>query len=302
MDDLQRTIYLLKFQLTFRSKKGTEFQDWFAELAGYFFGPDFEKVRPYGAQGDLKCDGRRVSTQTIFQCYAPRAMTDRKLIAKIDEDFHGARTRWGAAMAQWIFVHNDNDGLPPKVIQHIDALRAAYPVKIEIWSESELLMLTMALDLSALEALFGVVPSMRVVDRLVLSDIVPVIEALARHEPNPNPSLTPPSAEKLEKNDLSRESALLLQTGRLKSGLVNIYFRKSARPDLGDRIAEAFRSRYAELKSFGLPADSIFKHLQDYAGGMDSEPKRLVAVLAVLSYFFETCDIFDDPIPTVEAS
>jgi hypothetical protein len=142
MDDLQRTFYLLKFQLTFRSKKGTEFQDWFAELAGYSFGPDFEKVRPYGAQGDLKCDGRRVSTQTIFQCYAPKAMTDTKLIAKIVDDFHGARTHWGAAMAQWIFVHNDSDGLPPKVIQHIDALRAAYPVKIEIWSEPELHMLT----------------------------------------------------------------------------------------------------------------------------------------------------------------
>lgn len=104
------------------------------------------------------------------------------------------------------------------------------------------------------------------VDHLVLNDIVPIIEALARQEPNPNPPLTPPSVEKLAKNALSDDSALLLQIGRRKSGLVDIFFRKSARPDLGERIAEAFRARYAELKSLELPADSIFKHLQDYAG------------------------------------
>jgi hypothetical protein len=302
MDDLQRAIYVLKFRLAFHTLKGTAFQDWFVSLAGHAFGPDFEEVRAYGAQGDLKCDGRRVSTLTVFQCYAPKQMTDTKLIAKINKDFHGARAHWGRAMAEWIFVHNDGDGLPPKVNQHIDALRAAHPaIKIETWSEPELLKLAMALDLSALQALFGYAPSSAAVDHLVLSDIVPIIEALARQEPNPNPSLTPPSVEKLEKNALSDESGFLLQMGRRKSGLVDIFFRKSARPDLGDRIAEAFRTRYAELKSLDLPAESIFKHLQDYAG-MNGEPKRQGAAMAVLSYFFDNCDIFEDPLPLVEAS
>jgi hypothetical protein len=100
---------------------------------------------------------------------------------------------------------------------------------------------------------------------------------------------------------LSGDSGLLLQMGRRKSGLVDIFFRKSARPDLGERIAEAFRMRYAELKSLGLPADSIFKHLQDYAG-MNGEPTRQGAALAVLSYFFDNCDIFEDPIAVSEGS
>jgi hypothetical protein len=101
--------------------------------------------------------------------------------------------------------------------------------------------------------------------------------------------------EKLEKNSLSEDSALLLQVGRRKSGLVDTFFRKSARPDLGERIAEAFRVRYAELKRLELPSDTIFKHLQDYAG-MNGEPKIQAAALAVLSYFFDNCDIFEDPV------
>jgi hypothetical protein len=303
MDELQRSIYVDRFRLAFHTQRGTAFQDWFVRLAGHAFGVDFEEVRPYGPYGDLKCDGRRVSTKSVFQCYAPDSMKEAELIAKVDEDFHGARVHWNADMSEWVFVHNDGRGLPPNAVQHIDGLRRAHaPLTIETWSEPELLKLAMGLDLGALQALFGPAASIAIVDRLVLADLVPIIEALQRQDPNAgDPSLTPPSSEKLEKNALSAESGFLLRMGRRKSGLVETFFRKSPRPDLGEHIAEAFRTRYAELKAFSLPADTIFKHLQDYAG-MNGEPKRQGAALAVLTYFFDNCDIFEDPIASEEVS
>ncbi|OYX71150.1 MAG: hypothetical protein B7Y95_13900 [Rhizobiales bacterium 32-66-11] len=303
MDELQHSIYVDRFRLAFHTQRGTAFQDWFVRLAGYAFAADFEEVRPYGPYGDLKCDGRRVSTKSIFQCYAPDAMKEAELITKVDEDFHGARAHWNADMAEWVFVHNDGRGLPPNAVQHIDGLRQAHtPLAIETWSEPELLKLAMGLELAALQALFGPAASIAIVDRLVMADLVPIIEALQRQDPNAgDPPLTPPSLEKLEKNALSEESGLLLRIGRRKSSLVDTFFRKSPRPDLGERIAEAFRMRYAELKAFDLPADTIFKHLQDYAG-MNGEPKRQGAALAVLAYFFDSCDIFEDPLVSVEAS
>ncbi|QQS13912.1 MAG: hypothetical protein IPK81_06830 [Rhodospirillales bacterium] len=303
MDELQHSIYVDRFRLAFHTQRGTAFQDWFVRLAGYAFGADFEEVRPYGPYGDLKCDGRRVSTKSVFQCYAPDAMKEAELIAKVDEDFHGARGHWNADMAEWVFVHNDGRGLPPNAVQHIDSLRQAHaPLTIQTWSEPELLKLAMGLELAALQALFGPAASIAIVDRLVMADLVPIIEALQRQDPNAgDPPLTPPSLEKLEKNALSEESGLLLRIGRRKSSLVDTFFRKSPRPDLGERIAEAFRMRYAELKALDLPADTIFKHLQDYAG-MNGEPKRQGAALAVLAYFFDSCDIFEDPLVSVEAS
>ncbi|SMH43310.1 ABC-three component system protein [Azospirillum agricola] len=304
MDELQRSIYVDRFRLAFHTKKGAAFQDWFVLLAGHAFGPDFEEVRPYGPYGDLKCDGRRISSGSVFQCYAPDAMKEADLIAKVDADFHGARAHWAGNMLEWVFVHNDGRGLPPNAVQHLDGLRQAHrPLQIATWSEPELLDLAMMLDLAALQALFGPAASIAIVDRLVMSDLVPIIEALQRQEPNPSdPPLTPPSPEKLEKNALSEESGLFLRIGRRKSALVDTFFRKSPRPDLGERIAEAFRLRYAELRAFDLPADTIFKHLQDYAG-FNGEPKRQGAALAVLAYFFDSCDIFEDPIViSVEAS
>lgn len=301
MDELQRSIYVDKFRLAFHTQKGTAFQDWFVQLAGHAFGADFEEVRPYGPYGDLKCDGRRISSGSVFQCYAPEAMKESDLIAKIHEDFHGARAHWGDDMQEWVFVHNDGRGLPPNAVQHLDGLRNAHaPLKISTWSEPELLALAMGLDLPSLQALFGFAASIAVVDRLVLSDLMPIIEALQRQDSLTNPPLTPPSPEKLEKNALSEESGLFLRIGRRKSNLVDTFFRKSPRPDLGERIAEAFRTRYAELKALDLPADTIFKHLQDYAG-FNGEPKRQGAALAVLAYFFDSCDIFEDPVDSVEA-
>ena len=297
MDELQRSIYITRFREAFDTQQGTAFQDWFVRLASHAFGADFEAVRPYGSQGDLKCDGRRVSTKSIFQCYAPHSMRDVALITKVNEDFHGACAHWTMDMAEWIFVHNDRRGLPPRAVQEIESLRKAHaPIGIETWSEAELLKLAMTLDLSALQALFGYAPSIAIIDRLVMADLVPIIDALQRQEPNADdPSLIPPSPKKLEKNALSDEAAMLLRIGGRKSHLVEMFFRKSARPDLGEQIAEAFRLRYAELKSLDLPTDKIFEYLQGYAGMMGGDPKWQGAALAVLSYFFESCDIFEDP-------
>ena len=295
MDELQRSIYVDRFRLAFHTLKGKAFQDWFVLLAGHAFGVNFEEVRPYGPHGDLKCDGRCADSKSVFQCYAPDQVKEVELIKKINEDFHGARAHWKSDMARWIFVHNDARGLPPNAVKHLGELRKVHaPLVIETWSEPELLKLTMALGLSALQALFGPAASIAIVDRLVLADLIPIIEALQREEPDPShPPLTPPSSEKLEKNSLSNESGLLLKIGRRKSGLVDTFFRKTPRAELGEGIAEAFRNRYADLKALGLPADTIFKHLQDYAG-MNGEPKRQGAALAVLAYFFDNCDIFED--------
>ena len=82
MDAVSKLFFELHFRIAFLEKKGTVFQDWFVALAGHAFGPDFEPVRPYGSQGDWKCDGRHLSTGTIFQCYAPETEKNQEIIVK----------------------------------------------------------------------------------------------------------------------------------------------------------------------------------------------------------------------------
>lgn len=298
LDDFQRSHYNLRFQLAFRNKHGSEFQDWFARLARFALGPDFETVRPYGSMGDLKCDGYQVSTRTVFQCYAPDRMKAPALIRKITDDFDGARDHWGQTMRQWVLVHNDQRGLPASAVQHVNGIRSASPeIKIQMWGEPELRLMMERLDLIGLEALFGYAPSQASTDSLGMNDLQPAIDALQRMDPDPGQEpLSPPSADKLERNSLSDEATALLRLGRRKEALVAKYFATDPRPDLGETIAEAFRTHYETLRNTGLSPDEVFCQLQAHAGGNQANiPTRQGAVLAVLSYFFERCDIFEDP-------
>ena len=166
---------------------------------------------------------------------------------------------------------------------------------IDIWTDAALRQIADRLPLADQQSLFGFAPSRAGLETLAMADLQPVIHQLQSMDPEPGEEpLTPPSVDKLEKNLLSEDAAELLSVGRRKEALVEAWFMKDRRADLGERIAEAFRRRYGQLRESGRSPDEILGHLQQYAG-MGGDPGRQTAVLAVLSYFFERCDIFDDP-------
>jgi hypothetical protein len=302
LDDTQRNFYGLKFENTFLRQKGKAFETFFTRVMAHRFVGDFEPVRPYGPKGDLKCDGYRPSDCTVYQSYGPDYMKLADLLAKIDEDFHGAVAHWGSKMRRWEFVHNDVRGLPAEAVRKLEDLRAAHPsINISVFGEAEMRQVVMSLALHQLEDLFGVVPSQRTLEKLDFAALKPVLMAIQRQVPDADPPIAAPSPLKLQNNCLSNDAAALLRQGRMREKLVEDFFDRWPDPSFGEDIAEAFRTRYQTLKSVGLSADQIFGKLQAFAGGMEGEPSRQGAVLAVLSYFFERCDIFEEVLPGVTA-
>jgi len=66
------------------------------------------------------------------------------------------------------------------------------------------------------------------------------------------------------------------------------------KPTLQDKLAEAFRTEYGRLRNLDLSPDEIFSRLQHFAGGnIIPTPATQAAVLAVLAFFFEECEIFE---------
>lgn len=297
MDDLQRHIYGLRFSEDFLRKKGAEFQDWFVRIANDAYGTSFQRVRPMGQKGDYKCDGYVTAEQIVFQCYAPTDYTEQKLNQKIQEDFDGAKEHWKGQIKKWVFVHSDTRGLGPDTTQLLNKLRNENPnITIETWCENELRDMAMALKLHQLEAIFGFSPSKAILDKLSFEDIAPVLAAIHAQDPDPfGPPIKPVSVAKLEKNQLPIDAAELLKIGRRKEQLVQYYFDRHSQPDFGERVAQAFREKYAALKSIGTPPGRIFNEMQQFAGGIQDDVKKQGAVLAIVSYFFERCDIFEDP-------
>jgi hypothetical protein len=295
LDETQRSFYGLKFENTFLREKGKAFESFFARVMSHGFTGNFEPVRPYGAKGDLKCDGFRSSDGTVFQSYAPDSTKLADLLAKIDEDFDGARAHWGTKMRRWEFVHNDPRGLPAEAVRKLDNLRVAHPaIEIAVFGEAEMRSVAMRLEHHQLEDLFGAVPSQRTLERLNFADLRPVLIAIKRRDPDAEPPLAAPSVTKLQHNALSQDAEALLRQGRRREKLVQEFFDAWPDPSFGEDVAEAFRTHYQALRAVHLSPDEIFGQLQSFAGGMEGEPSHQGAVLAVLSYFFERCDIFED--------
>ena len=294
--NLPDAYYELKFENAFLRARGNAFQELFERLMGLAHKADFRPCRPWGKEGDRKNDGFLNSSRRLFQVYAPNEMTEAKAKSKISEDFEGAKTHWGTHFDVWVFVHNAAAGLPPHVHELLLDFEKVNPaIRIETWGLEELRVIFRGLSIEDKSSWFGVAPTDATRVALGFSDLQVVLERMATL---PEPAMTEVSdvpMGKIEANALSESVARLLREGMVKSRLVADFFSQWHDETLGEKLAEAFRTEYQRLRG-QHPPNEIFVELQTWLGG-DSRgtPEHELAVLTVMAYYFERCDIFENP-------
>lgn len=306
-DDLspgEREWFALKFRVRHAEAHGQAFQDFFADLMEKAHAGDFVRVRAHGPHGDEKCDGYLASEGRLFQVYATQSQTLGDLLRKISADFPGAREHWGPRMRAWALVHNH--GLPPAVVKQLDDLRAAHPdVLIEHWDQERLRSLLDRMARRQLEDLFGRPLEARDFQRLSFTEIAPVVRALEQRLAGADAILDAPIAPvpvaKLQANNVSPTTALLIRLGREGDPTLEDYFARHHDPTLGERVAAGYRAEYARLRHEGWDPDDLFARLVEFTGGAAAESGRAAAVYTILAYFFERCDIYEAA-PTAHAS
>lgn len=294
--NLQDAYYEQRFENAFLRAKGGEFQTFFDRLMGLAYKADFMPCRPWGNIGDRKNDGFLKSERRLFQVYAPNEIKKQKAITKITEDFNGAKVHWGASFDKWSFVHNAKDGLPPHVHQLLlDFENANVGIKLEPWGLEELRLVFRRLSHDDLASWFGPAPSEETKIRLGFKDIQIVLESLAGKAAPPGTSVSTVPSGKIEANNLSESVAILIKNGMAKTPLVSSFLDTWNDETLGERLAIAFREEYDRLRGTMHPND-IFSELQIWVGGNQlGTAEHQMAVITVLAYYFERCDIFEEP-------
>ncbi|WP_152366352.1 ABC-three component system protein, partial [Pseudomonas aeruginosa] len=255
--------------------------------------------RPWGNVGDRKNDGYLPSARILFQSYAPNELSAADAIKKINEDFEGAKEHWEEYFDEWTFVHNAPDGrLGPHIIEALAKLRKDNPqIKIGHCGYEEMLAKFRQLSLQDLESWFGPSLTMEANVNLGYSDLIAVLTHISI-TPVPTASeVRDVSRGKIEANLLSQAVADFLKIGMQKSPLVAQFFNNWKNPTYGEQIAQAFKSEYVALRD-GVPQlhpDEIFGRLEAWAGGTaNTTPTHKAAVLAVMAYLFDKCEIFED--------
>jgi len=153
-----------------------------------------------------------------------------------------------------------------------------------------------ALDLpkSKLIGLFGIAPSVSDMKMLSHGAVKTLLNAMAKKSISTPAIILPVSVVKLEFNKLSTDIEILLRAGRAKEGLVEDLLKGWPDPEYGEDLAMSFREKYKSLSQEKFTPNDIFDELRIFAGGNSSTAEGQVSTLAVLSYFFERCDIFEN--------
>lgn len=296
MDQIRRAWYGMCADVALAKKNEQEYEDFFCSVMELLHQDNFQLVKAAGREGDGKADGYLVPEKCVFQSYAPSSgFRKTQLLEKITGDFLGAIDRWDDRMKRWVFVHNDSEGLPKYALDTFGDLKDEYTsVQISSWGPGILKEKILSLPIAKLVDLFGPAPSESDMTSLTYEPIRTLLRAMNKNGRETNPDIVPVSAEKLEFNNLSPDVEALLTAGRRKENLVNDLLLRWPDPEYGEELAESFRDKYQSLRDQGTDPDNIFVELKTFAGGDTGEASAQVSSLAILSYFFERCDIYEN--------
>jgi len=101
--------------------------------------------------------------------------------------------------------------------------------------------------------------------------------------------------QKISKNNLTQEVHFLLIMGMVKVKEVHRFIEVNAvlRPDFPEKLKAGFVTEYQRLLKADIRGDALFESLHKFSCGNSSDLKKTAAGLAVLSYLFERCEVFE---------
>ncbi|MFY8095253.1 MAG: ABC-three component system protein [Niveispirillum sp.] len=292
----------LRAESEFKDLEGDAFETRFQSIAKSLWQEDFTPTIPMGVRGDLKCDGFRASTGTVYQCYGPRygqANVDGAL-AKIDADFRGAKAHWGPRLREWKFVVNlYRDKLPSELVLKIEQLAEELEVPAGPLTRSDILDLIKGLPAEERVRLYGRAPMATDMARITYANLGRALTLIRRAiatDPNEPVPLSADLVTKMTFNALSNATRHFLSIGQTGVAKVEEYLHDQPDPEEPERMAQGFKARYAECVTAGLEPDQTFKEMVVFAGGVTGDAERDTAALAIVTRFFVTCQIFEIPV------
>ncbi len=271
----------------------------------------FIQVRPYGNLGDKKNDGFDKTTGTYYQVYSPEdisnANTIPKAIKKLNDDFEGLYSYWNPLyqIRQFYYVINDRyKGVPPQLPAAVASLEQKYPeITFGFYLSNALEDTFVSLSDSDMISIVGCIPNpAEQLDYSALTDVLNYLMNMTVDDSGISSFIVPDYDEKIKINHLSEAIGCQLKTANYQVGGLESFFRKNSHYTK-DQIQQKIIKSYVDItnsidNSIDNYSDIVFVKLVDsiYPNGTAAIRN---AVIILISYFFETCDIFESPTPEV---
>lgn len=288
---------------------GNAFQSFFHDLMVLCV-PGFVDVRTHGNLGDLASDGLDLHGGKLYACYAPETVNASATIGKFTSDLTGATMKRSGQFTTFVFVHNDVRGLHPEISAALADARTAHPgITFELMGMRHFRDLLGKQDSQDVEALLkSQLPMQHAISVGLqeMEELLADLSSLRVADISPPPVETV-SVHKLRYSELTEESQAELRDGMRHSVMISDYYQRRIDITERDDVAARFHAEYADAVGSRLEPEDVLLRLREFLAGnrMPSAPSYR-AQTAVLAYFFESCDIFENApagwVPALEVS
>lgn len=307
-DDTYVARMLLKSRICAAS--GQEYEDLFTSVMRKAV-PGFRQIKPQGSRGDRKNDGYTPIGGRYWQVYAPEEPAGKSGVAaaKALEDFEGLKAFWDTIcpVREYNFAFNDKyKGSYPDIEKAVAGIRESHELDhCDVFLAAQLEDQFMSLDDKDMRAVIGHIPTPDDLSMdLQFEEVSEVIGYLMKDRtPVEEASLgeLPDWDEKIRFNCLGPVPESMMEAGAHQLGSLEAYFKSNSRW-LRSRVRDRLVKIYASIRDETLwkpdgttsSGDSVFFQILSTICPR-SERAVTNAGIVLLAYFFETCDVFEEP-------
>jgi hypothetical protein len=288
------------FENKIRSSNGNSFEDLFTQVMNYAE-PDFEQIVPWGNIGDRKNDGFIRSKGVYYQVYAPNDIKKSypDAISKLKSDFAGLLKHW-SPINEFYFVINDKyDGVNADVNNTITKIAEDnFLRRAKILTAKDIETIVFGLSDDKICRIVGFLPDWEQITSLDFSVLHQVIGYIMKLPNNQVKGLIklPDWDEKIIFNNISNETKQFLDTASFNLGALNEFLANEN--FLAEELQKKLIGIYEELKP-NFNGDYLFWEIENKCSPKN-EQVFLTPILTIMAKYFESCDIFEEPIKSKE--
>lgn len=312
---VNKFVYSIYFKCLLQDSMGNEFEKYVYKVLSFKY-DNFQKVDVEGRVGDRKCDGYRSGEGIFYQVYGPKdtnttnSEIQKYAEKKLVDDFLGLKAHvdngYWEDIKEYVFVFNNVNGLFPNLLEKINSLKSAYPnIEFSTMDRDKLVKLFSSLSEENMQIIVqAFLPD---IDSSMLNNIIikDIVNYLIDNNSKKSTSklIAPDFNEKLKFNKLSPYNCMRLTMANYSIENLN-NFLDSYSNDISENLCQVYSNLYTEAKlNHPNNSDEQLEYLIDNSFDkslLDNASKELYETntLVILSKYFETCDIFEEPSET----
>lgn len=296
MNNQEKALLRKQFKLKIHEANGQAFEDIFTTIMNYVES-DFQSIKPWGNIGDRKNDGYIRSKGIFFQVFSPEEITTSypNVIKKLNGDFNELLKQWSPVNEFYFVVNDKYQGVNADCEQAIQSIKKNHELtNAGFKTAADLENLLFSLEESQILAIAGFLPdpAMIQLDYTVLSEIISHLMGLSLPKTQDSSIIYPDWNEKITFNNLDSMAANYLNNGSLQIGSLDEYLDNQSN-FFADKVKDKIREIYTECRKTYSGSDLFWKMVDMIS--TRPETSFQAAGIVLISKYFETCDVFEEP-------